>query len=100
MHSIKMHIDFQFKAVLIHFYYLWEKELDTNMSSQHEGKVRLFMKLMKENIVYTVVTLLFGHLSSRASEVEHFEIFNRWQENQLAQHFSLKFNLLLLFLIS
>ena len=30
------------------------------------------------------VTLLFEHSSSRASEIEHFEIFSHPRENQLA----------------
>ena len=34
------------------------------------------------------------------SEIKHFEIFNCPQENQLAQQFLVKFNLLLFFLIS
>ena len=39
-------------------------------------------------------------LSSRASELEDFEIFSRPRENQLARRFFVKFNLLLFFLIS
>ena len=46
------------------------------------------------------INLLFGHLSSWASEVEYFEIFSCLQENQLTQRFFAKFNLLLFFLIS
>ena len=49
---------------------------------------------------YSGVTLLFVHLPSRVSEIDHFEIFSCLQENQLAQWFFVKFNLLLLFLIS
>ena len=45
------------------------------------------------------VTLLFEHSPSRSSEIEHFEIFSRPRENQLAWHFFVKFNLLLFFLI-
>ena len=45
------------------------------------------------------VTLLFEHSPSQASELEHFESFSRPWENQLAQRFSIKFNLLLFFLI-
>ena len=36
------------------------------------------------------VTLIFEHSSSRASEIEHFEIFSRPRENQLARRFFLK----------
>ena len=46
------------------------------------------------------VTLLFEHSPSWVSEIEHFEIFSCPQENQLARQFFVKFNLLLLFLIS
>ena len=46
------------------------------------------------------VTLLFKHSPSRASEIEHFEIFSRPREYQLARQFFVKFNLLLFFLIS
>lgn len=46
------------------------------------------------------VTLLFEHSRRRASEIEDFEIFSRLRENQLPQQFIIKFNLLLLFLIS
>ena len=46
------------------------------------------------------VILLFEHLSSQVSEIVHFEIFSCPQENQPAQQFFGKFNLLLLFLIS
>ena len=46
------------------------------------------------------VTLLFEHLPSRASEIERFQIFSCLRENKLAQRFSVKFNLLLFFLIS
>ena len=45
------------------------------------------------------VTLLFEHLPSRASEIEHFEIFSHLQENKLAQQFFVKSDLLLFFLI-
>ena len=45
------------------------------------------------------VTLLFEHPPSQASELEHFEIFSRPWENQLAWRFFIKFNLLLFFLI-
>ena len=48
----------------------------------------------------TGVTLLFEHSPSQASKIEHFEIFYRLQENELAQQFLVKFNLLLFFLIS
>ena len=51
-------------------------------------------------ILVSGVTLLFGHLPSRASEIEHFKIFSLLQENQFARRFLVKFNLLLLFLIS
>ena len=43
-------------------------------------------------------TLLFEHSPSRASEIDHFENFICWRENQLVQQFFLKFNLLLPFL--
>ena len=46
------------------------------------------------------VTLLFEHSLSRASEIDYFEIFSCLQGNQLAWQFVVKFNLLLLFLIS
>ena len=46
------------------------------------------------------VILLFEHSSSQVSEIVHFEIFSCPQENQLAQQFFGKFNLLLFFLIS
>ena len=46
------------------------------------------------------ITLLFEHSRRRASEIEDFEIFSRLRENQLPQQFFIKFNLLLLFLIS
>ena len=46
------------------------------------------------------VALIFEHSSNRASEVDYFEIFSHPQEDQLAQPFSVKFNLLLFFLIS
>ena len=46
------------------------------------------------------VTLLFEHSASRACEIDYFEIFSRLRENQLARRFVVKFNLLLLFLIS
>ena len=46
------------------------------------------------------VALIFEHSPNRASEVDYFEIFSRPQEDQLAQPFSVKFNLLLLFLTS
>ena len=45
------------------------------------------------------VTLLFEHLPSGASEIEHFKIFSQLRENQLAQRFFVKFNLLLFFLM-
>ena len=35
--------------------------------------------------LYSGVTLLFEHSPSRASEIEHSEIFSRPQENQLTQ---------------
>ena len=36
--------------------------------------------------IYTSgATYLFEHLPSRTSEIEHFEIFSRLQENQLAR---------------
>ena len=44
------------------------------------------------------VTLLFEHSPSRASEIEHFGIFTRLQENQLTRQFFVKSNLLLFFL--
>ena len=37
--------------------------------------------------LYSGVTLLFEHLPSWASEIEHFEIFSRPRENQLARRF-------------
>ena len=37
-----------------------------------------------ESIISSSVTLLFEHSPSWASEIEHFEIFSRPQENQLA----------------
>ena len=40
-------------------------------------------------------TLLFEHLPSQAIEIDYFEIFSRPRENQLAQWFVTKFNLLL-----
>ena len=46
------------------------------------------------------VTLLFEHLPSRASEIEHFEVFSCPRESQLARQFFVRFNLLLLVLIS
>ena len=46
------------------------------------------------------VTLRFEHSPSWASEIEHLEIFSCPQENQPAQRFFVKFNLLLLLLIS
>ena len=54
------------------------------------------MFMMKDS----VVTLLFEHSLSWASEIEHCEIFSHPQENQLARQFFVKFNLLLFFLIS
>ena len=46
------------------------------------------------------VTLLFEHLPTQASKIEHFEIFSRPQENTLARRFLIKFNFMLLLLIS
>ena len=47
------------------------------------------------------VTLLIEHSPSWASEIDYLENFSREnQENQLARGFVVKFNLLLLFLIS
>ena len=46
------------------------------------------------------VTYLSEHSSSRASEIDDFEIFSCLRENQLAQWFAVKFNMLLFFLIS
>ena len=46
------------------------------------------------------VTLLFEHLPSGASEIEHFKVFSCRRENQLARRFFVRFNLLLFFLIS
>ena len=46
------------------------------------------------------VTLLFEHSPSRACEIDYFEICSSLRENQLASRFVVKFNLLLLFLIS
>ena len=37
--------------------------------------------------LYSGVTLLFEHSPSRVSEIEHFEIFSRPRENQLARRF-------------
>ena len=51
------------------------------------------------NLPYKGVTLLFEHSSSPASEIDYFEIFSCLRENQLAQRFFVKFNLLLFFLI-
>ena len=45
------------------------------------------------------VILLFEHSSSRASEIDYFDILSRPRENQLARRFVVKFNLLLFFLI-
>ena len=45
------------------------------------------------------VTLRFEHSPSQASEIEYFEIFSCLQQNQPPWQFSVKFNLLLLFLI-
>ena len=45
-------------------------------------------------------TLLFEHLPSWASEIDHFENFICPQENQLVRQFFLKLNLLLSFLTS
>ena len=38
----------------------------------------------------SAITLLFEHSPSRAGEIEHFGIFSRLQENQLAQQFFIK----------
>ena len=38
----------------------------------------------KDWYVFSGATLLFEHLPSRASDIEHFEIFSHPQENQLA----------------
>ena len=46
------------------------------------------------------VTWFFEHSPTRMSEIEHFEIFSRPQENQLAWQFLGKSNLRLFFLIS
>ena len=46
------------------------------------------------------VTLLFEHSPIQVSEIDHSEICSHLQENQLAQWFFVKFNLLLFFLIS
>ena len=43
------------------------------------------------------VTLLSERSPSWASEIEHFENFSHPRENQLAQQFFVKFNLLLFF---
>ena len=45
------------------------------------------------------VILLFEHSSSRASEIDYFNILSRPRENQLDRRFVVKFNLLLFFLI-
>ena len=37
--------------------------------------------------LFSGLTLLFEHLPSRVSEMEHFEIFSRLQESQLARQF-------------
>ena len=56
------------------------------------------MKIMSRNSsplsLASGVTLLFEHSPSRTSEIEHFEIFSRLRENQLAQQLFVKFNLL------
>ena len=59
--------------------------------------VKVFNLMSRTN---SGITLLFEHLSSRASEVKHFEIITHPQENQHAWQFFVKFNLLLFFLIS
>ena len=41
------------------------------------------------------VTLLFENSPSWANEIEHFGIFSRLQENQLARRLSVRFSLLL-----
>ena len=45
------------------------------------------MALKFENLRYygSDVTILFENLPSQASEIDHFEIFGRPQENQLAR---------------
>ena len=58
---------------------------------------RFALKLCQFN---SGVTLLFEHSPNRPSKIEHSEIFCCPLENQLARRFFVKFNLLLLFLIS
>ena len=57
-------------------------------------------KTNRDSHIRSDVTLLFEHSPSRASEIEHFVIFSCPRENKLGQRFFVKFNLLLLFLIS
>ena len=64
-----------------------------------------FMKLIifptfSQYLFFSGVTLLFEHSPSQASEIEHFDIFSHLRENQLAQQFFEKFNLLFFVLIS
>ena len=58
-----------------------------------------FSILNMKTTFHSGVTLLFEHLPSLLGETEHFEIFSRLEENQLAQQFFVKVNLLLFILI-
>ena len=60
----------------------------------------IFFTFFQKGWWYSGVTLIFDHLPSRASEIEHSAIFSRSRENKLAQRFFVKFNLLLFFVIS
>ena len=50
--------------------------------------------------IYSGVTLLFEHSLGWVSQIEQFEVSSCPQKNQLAQRFLVKFNLLLICLIT